>query len=163
MVTVTTCSQTVAMRPRISGVTMMQHLLPAAVSGWPPGAPRSTPSEPVSTLTLKSVSTSRAARTTKSSLLTKAPLLAGLAYWEADISKWLGVWLMEFTASRSKSCTSMTLPTLPFFSSSTMGPQIPPMAQPILMPRSSMYFSRNRLAAREGPPTPVWKEKPSLK
>ena len=24
---------------------MMQHLLPAAVSGWPPGAPRSTPSE----------------------------------------------------------------------------------------------------------------------
>ena len=31
------------------------------------------------------------------------------------------------------------------------------------MPRSSMCFSMNWLAAREGPPTPVWKEKPSLK
>ena len=40
---------------------------------------------------------------------------------------------------------------------------MPPMAQPILMPRSSMYFSRKRFAARLGPPTPVWKENPSLK
>ena len=82
----TTCSHTVAILPRIRGVTMMQHLLPAAVSGWPPGAPRSTPSEPVSTFTLKPVSISSAASTTKSRLLTKAPLLAGLAYWEALIS-----------------------------------------------------------------------------
>ena len=86
VVTVSTRSTIVGIRLRISGATTMAHLAPAAVSGWPPGAPRTTPSEPVTTLTLKSTSTSSAPRITKSSLLTYAPLFIGFAYSDVEIS-----------------------------------------------------------------------------
>ena len=62
-----------------SGAMTIAHLAPAAVSGCPPCAPVSIPSEPTTTLQLKFTSTSSAARMTKSSLLTTAPLLNGFA------------------------------------------------------------------------------------
>ena len=70
--TVLTRLTMVGMRPRVRGATTTERLAPSAVSGWPPMAPRMTPSEPVRTLTLKSVSISRAERITKSSWSTAA-------------------------------------------------------------------------------------------
>ena len=75
----------------------MVHFAPAAVSGWPPCAPVITPSEPTTTLQLKFTSTSSAARITKSSLLTTAPLLKGSAYSPALILKCL----ISFTQAAS--------------------------------------------------------------
>ncbi len=64
----------------------MAHFAPAAVSGCPPCAPVIIPLESTTTLQLKCTSTSRAARITKSSLLTTAPLLNGFAYSPALIN-----------------------------------------------------------------------------
>ncbi|MOA35497.1 hypothetical protein D3C78_1569500 [compost metagenome] len=77
---VVTCSTSVGIRPRTSGATMIASRAAAAVSQWPPEAPRSRPSEPVSTLTLKPVSISNALSTTTSSLSTEAPFELKLAY-----------------------------------------------------------------------------------
>ncbi|EHC39911.1 Nitrogen regulation protein NR2 [Salmonella enterica subsp. enterica serovar Adelaide str. A4-669] len=68
----------------------------------PPDAPRRTPSEPVSTLTLKWVSTSSALSTTTSRRSTEAPLEPQLAYWLALISIWFGLRAKDCAALRSK-------------------------------------------------------------
>ena len=67
VVTVVTFSTTVGILPLYSGPTMMVRLAPAAASGWPPIAPMTMPSEPVTTLTLKLLSISSAERMQKSS------------------------------------------------------------------------------------------------
>ena len=83
---VSTLSTSVGIRPRTSGATMMESAEAIAVSQWPPEAPRSTPSEPVSTLTLNWVSISSALSTTTSRRSTDAPFDPQLAYWLALIS-----------------------------------------------------------------------------
>ena len=95
--------------PRNEGQTTIESAAPAAASWCPPDAPRSTPSLPVSTLTLKSVSTSSAASTTQSRLLTTAPALKGFAYHDASISMWFGLESIDFVTTASKDCTSKTV------------------------------------------------------
>ena len=58
---------------------MMDIFAQAAASECPPEAARITPLDPEITLTLKSLSISKALNTTKSNLFTAADLLNGLA------------------------------------------------------------------------------------
>jgi hypothetical protein len=68
------------MRPRTSGAVIMVRSAPAAVSLWPPDAPRSTPLEPVITLTLNPVSISSALSITTFRRSQETPFEPGLAY-----------------------------------------------------------------------------------
>ena len=155
VVTVVTSVQTEGIRPCRRGVMTMAHLAPAAVSGCPPCAPVIIPSEPTTTLQLKCVSTSRAAKITKSSLFTTAPLLKGLAYSPALILKWRRSFT-DSTAARSKSCVSRRQSTCPLINRSHMGFVSPPTPNRI---RTFLFFislAREIVEAMEAPPTPVW-------
>ncbi|MNC51082.1 hypothetical protein D3C75_1003590 [compost metagenome] len=125
---VVTSSTSVGMRPRTSGATIIDSAAATAVSQWPPEAPRSTPSEPVSTLTLKRVSTSSALSTTTSSRSTDAPFEPQLAYWLALISMWFGLCASDSAAMRSKLCTSSNFLINPFSCRSTIVEVMPPSA-----------------------------------
>ena len=86
VITVLTDSTNVGMRPRTNGLITIDIFEAKAVSQWPPEAPRITPSEPVITFTLKSVSTSKAERIATSKRLITEPLDNGFAYMLASIS-----------------------------------------------------------------------------
>ncbi len=60
--------------PRMMGMVTMEMAAPPATSGPPPRPPIISPEEPVRMFTLKSVSTSKAPRTPKSSRFRKPPL-----------------------------------------------------------------------------------------
>ena len=160
---VSTLSTSVGMRPRTSGATMMESAAATAVSQCPPDAPRSTPSEPVSTFTLKLVSTSNALSTTTSRRSTDAPFEPQLAYWFALISMWFGLRAKDSAALRSKLCTSSSLRIRPFSCRSTMVAVMPPSAKSARISRLRILSSRKRVTAKEAPPVPVCSEKPSLK
>ena len=66
VVTVVTSVQIAGILPWSSGTITIEHFAPSAVSGCPPCAPVIIPSEPTTTLQLKFISTSNAARITKS-------------------------------------------------------------------------------------------------
>ena len=92
---------------------MMVRPAPAAVSWCPPVPWSRAPSASVFTLALKSRSNSVAPRITTSREFTAAPEFQGLAYQSAEISMWFGFSAMDFTASRSKDCTSRRRSTYP--------------------------------------------------
>ena len=133
----------------------MVHLAPAAVSGCPPWAPVITPSEPTTTLQLKFTSTSSAARITKSSLFTTAPLLNGSAYSPAEIRKCFK-FFTDSTAARSKSCVSNRQSTWLLISRSHIGLVRPPTPKRMRIFLSFMILAREIVDAIEAPPTPVW-------
>ena len=70
---------------------------------------------------------------------------------------------MDSMAPMSKAWASTMLRTNPASSRSHMGLVIPPMAKLMWMFFSSMMGRSMVFTAREAPPAPVWKEKPSLK
>ena len=84
-----TLSVIVGIRPLVRGQTIIASFASAAVSLCPPEAPRRIPLEPVMTLTLKSISTSKALKITTSSCLILAPLELKFAYSLALISIFL--------------------------------------------------------------------------
>ena len=160
---VVTLGTTQGMRPRRSGHTMMLRALSAAVSWWPPMAPRMMPSLPTSTFTLNWVSTSRALRITMSRAWVALPRCSPEAYSTADTSWCRGSLWMDSAATLSNDWTSMSFPIRPSSCSFTIWAVMPPRAKLALIPRaiisSRMYFT----AASEAPPVPVWMLKPSLK
>ena len=160
---VVTFGTTQGMRPRRSGHTMMERALSSAVSGWPPMAPRMMPSEPTSTLTLKSTSTSRADRITMSRACTAEPTWSALAYSTAETSWWSWSLAMDSAATLSKDWTSMSRPIRPSSCSFTIWAVMPPRAKEAWMPFSIMLSRMYLTAAREAPPVPVWMLNPSLK
>ena len=155
VVTVVTSEQTAGILPCKRGAMTIVHFAPAAVSGWPPWAPVITPSEPTTTLQLKFTSTSSAARITKSSLFTTAPLLKGSAYSPAEMRKCFK-FFTDSTASKSKSWVSSIQSAWPLISRSHMGLVSPPTPNRIRIFLSFMIFAREMVEAIEAPPTPVW-------
>ena len=145
----------------MSRVVTSASFAPAAVSLCPPEPPMIAPSVPVATLTLKSRSTSAAPRIIVSSWSTTAPRSCGFAYIEADICWWAGFRRNDSTARRSKHCTSSSVRKSPASSMSTIIPVIPPAAKPPRTPFRAMTSARRDATARDTPPAPVWKEKPS--
>ena len=160
---VSTSFTTVGMRPRTKGATIMASRAWAAVSLWPPDAPRMMPSEPVITFTLNLVSISSALNTTTSSRSTEAPLEPKLAYWLALTSMWLGLRASEAAAALSKLCTSINLSIKPFSCKSTMLAVMPPSANEARIFWRRILSSKKRATASEAPPEPVCSEKPWLK
>ena len=107
------------------------------------------------TLMLNSVSISAALRMTASNWSATGPQLCGVAYREADLSRWALLRRKESTAVRSKHCTSRGTRKSPRSRMSTRYEVIPAEAKLPLMPRSNIRSRSSEATASDMPPAPV--------